>query len=72
MNAVMSGVFQGIGYDLEDKLKEKEKEMGRDSRCREKGLVPIDIDIVICDGEIWKDWDYRQKFFQIGYSQLNS
>lgn len=71
MNAVVKGIFQGIGYDLEEKLKEKEKEMGRNSECRQRGDVPIDIDIVVCDGAIWKPWDFRQRFFTIGYSQLS-
>ena len=71
MNAVVKGIFQGIGYDLEEKLKEKEKEMGRNSECRQRGEVPIDIDIVVCDGAIWKPWDFRQRFFTIGYSQLS-
>lgn len=70
LNAVVKGVYQGIGYDLEEALKDKEREMGRNSECRAKGEVPIDIDIVICDGEIWREWDYRQKFFTIGYSQI--
>lgn len=70
MNAVVSGFYQGTGLELGDLLKDKEREMGRDSQCREKGDVPIDLDIVVCDGGIWKEWDYRQKFFQIGYRQL--
>ena len=70
MNAVVSGFYQGIGYDLEDSLKTKEKEMGRTAECRERGDVPIDLDLVICDGDIVRPRDYKQKFFQIGFSQL--
>lgn len=72
MNVVISGFYQGQGFELEDLLKEKEHQMGRNTECREKGLVPVDIDIVILDGDITKPWDYRQKFFQIGYSQINT
>lgn len=71
VNAVMKGFYQGDGIQLESLLKDKEREMGRSSKCREKGDVPIDIDIVVCDGTIYKPWDYRQKFFQIGYHQLS-
>ena len=71
INAVVEGYFQGNGLELEDLLKKKEKEMGRTIACREKGDVPIDMDIVMMDGEILKPWDFRQKFFQIGFSQLN-
>lgn len=71
MNAVLQGFFEGSGIQLDDKLKEKEREMGRSAQCREKGDVPIDMDIVVCDGSVYKEWDYRQRFFRIGYEQLS-
>lgn len=71
MNAVIKGFFQGDGFQLEDLLKEKEHQMGRTSECRDRGDVPIDLDIVIMDGEIVKNWDYRQKFFTLGYNQIS-
>lgn len=71
MNAVVSGVFQSTGIDLEDMLKDKERLMGRTAECKEKGDVPVDLDIVMLDGEIVRPWDYRQKFFRIGFSQIN-
>lgn len=70
LNAVLKGFYPGNGIELEALIKDKEREMGRNSQCRDKGLVPIDIDIVICDGEIYKPWDYRQKFFKTGYLQI--
>ena len=70
MNAVITGFSSGDGFQLEDLLKDKEREMGRNKRSRLSGDVPIDMDIVICDGEILKEWDYRQKFFQIGYKAI--
>ena len=70
MNAVIEGFFSGDAFQLNDLLKEKEREMGRNSQCREKGDVPIDMDIVICDREVFKSWDFRQKFFQFGYAQI--
>lgn len=70
LNAVISGVYEGPGYELDDRLKIKEHEMGRDKNCRDKGDVPLDMDIVIENREVIKDWDYRQKFFQIGYQQI--
>lgn len=72
MNAVVSGFYQGTGFQLDDAIKEKEHEMGRTSECREKGEVPVDMDIVVCDGEVLRDWDFRQKFFRLGYSQIHS
>ena len=70
VNAVVSGFYEGPGFQLDDIFKEKEHEMGRDSKARQRGDVPIDMDIVILNNEVIKDWDYRQKFFRIGYSQL--
>lgn len=70
MNAVIKGFYSGDGIDLEDLLKDKELQMGRTSQCREKGEVPIDMDIVLMNNEIIKTWDYRQRFFQYGFKQL--
>ena len=71
MNSVVKGFYSGTGIQLENNLKEKEREMGRDSECREKGDVPIDMDLVVMDGGVIKNWDYRQKFFQIGFQQIS-
>lgn len=75
LNAVMSGYYQAEGIDVKDSLeelfKEKEHRMGRTAKCREAGEVPIDIDLVILNGDVVKAWDYRQKFFQIGYQEIS-
>ena len=71
MNAVVSGKFEGTPDELDLILKNYEKEEGRDKQCRERGEVPIDIDIVIAEEAIIKEWDFRQKFFQIGFSEIN-
>lgn len=70
MNAVLTGFYSGDAFQLNDLLKEREREMGRTAACREKGDVPIDMDIVVCDNEVFKPWDYRQKFFRIGYEEI--
>lgn len=70
VNVVVQGFYSGDAFQLNDLLKEKEHEMGRTAECKAKGDVPIDIDIVICDGTIYKPWDYRQKFFRIGYEEI--
>lgn len=69
-NAVLKGFYEGDGIMLDELIKEKEREMGRDAGCRERGDVPIDIDIVIENGGVVKPWDFRQKFFQTGYSEI--
>lgn len=55
---------------LDNIFKEYEIAHGRDKSARERGIVPIDIDIVIFDDNIIRHWDYRQTFFQIGYLEL--
>ena len=70
MNAVIMGYYEEDGFQLDELLKDKERKMGRTAELRKKGDVPIDMDIVIMDGEVVKDWDYRQKFFQIGYNEI--
>lgn len=70
MNAVIKGFFQGDAFQLEDLMKDKEREMGRTQECRSKGDVPIDMDLVVCDGTIYKDWDFKQKFFRIGFEEI--
>lgn len=71
MNAVIEGFYQGTGIELDGLLKEHEHKKGRTPECREKGMVPVDLDIVIMDGEVVKPWDYRQKFFRLGYDSFS-
>lgn len=70
INAVVAGYTPSDFEKFNGFLKEYEKASGRDSKCRELGLVPIDIDIVIWDGQILRPWDYRQTFFKIGYMAI--
>ena len=50
--------------------KEYEFENGRDSACRQRGDVPIDIDVVIWNEEIIRPLDYSSSFFKIGYAMI--
>lgn len=62
----------GLAYaELESAFKTYEFLCGRDAEARAAGIVPIDIDIVITDGEVTRPWDYRQQFFKIGYSAIH-
>ena len=70
LNCVVCGKWNGGIDELEHSLKDYERRKGRDEACRKRGDVPVDIDVVICDGEIIKEWDYRQKFFQIGFGEI--
>lgn len=69
-NAVACGNFTGNCDEFDAELKRYEFSCGRDEQARQRGDVPIDIDIVVADGTILRDWDYRQSFFRIGYNQI--
>lgn len=66
-NSVLRGRTNTSHEELNELIKEYELSCGRDSNARQKGLVPIDIDIVIYNDEIIRPWDYRQNFFKIGF-----
>ncbi|MFG6428015.1 2-amino-4-hydroxy-6-hydroxymethyldihydropteridine diphosphokinase [Lepagella muris] len=70
MNAVVSGSYPGSLSDLEMACKEYERSCGRDEESRREKRVPVDVDIVMADGEILRSRDYACSFFQQGYRQL--
>lgn len=70
INAVISGRTADDMSRFNALLKEYEVSAGRDERCRSLGIVPVDIDIVVFNGEVVREWDFRQNFFKIGYSEL--
>lgn len=72
VNAVVSGQTDLTVDALNARLKEYELMCGRDENSRRSGIVPVDIDIVIVDGKVIREWDFRQSFFRIGYSELFS
>lgn len=65
-NAVMRG-STSLSFDLlNQKLKGIEFRLGRDAAARARGDVPVDIDIVMWDGEVVRPKDFEQDFFRIG------
>ncbi|MDE7441374.1 MAG: 2-amino-4-hydroxy-6-hydroxymethyldihydropteridine diphosphokinase [Muribaculaceae bacterium] len=69
-NAVACGK---IGLELEEfnrRLKVYERDCGRTEEARIRKEVPIDIDIVIWDGEIIRPVDFSREFFRIGYEDI--
>lgn len=70
MNAVCSGVFKGSRESIESLVKEYEVVAGRDSVCRSIGLVPVDIDIVVMDGQVVRPRDFNQRFFSKGFDEI--
>ena len=58
--------------ELDNRLKIYEVSKGRDDGARERGDVPIDLDIVLADDKVLREWEYNQEFFRRGFRQLNT
>ena len=54
------------------RLKLLECEFGRTLESRERGEVPLDIDIVIWNGEIRRPVDFKSAYFICGYKKMNA
>lgn len=51
-------------------MKQYERECGRTPQSKSLGSIPIDIDIVIFNGQIIRPKDFAQTYFSLGYQQL--
>ncbi len=72
MNAVVE-IRTSLSFELlQDACKMFEISSGRDLKCREQGLVPIDIDIVMWNNEILRPKDHTCDFFKIGFNSMKS
>ena len=56
--------------DLNLQIKKIEAESGRTAQSRKRGEVPLDIDIVIWNGEIRRPEDYASTYFTKGYKEI--
>ena len=70
MNAVMIAESRYDYAELNCCLKQYELRCGRDEACRQRGDVPIDIDLVIWNNAVVRTIDYSARFFRIGYEEL--
>ncbi|MDE6481191.1 MAG: 2-amino-4-hydroxy-6-hydroxymethyldihydropteridine diphosphokinase [Muribaculaceae bacterium] len=70
LNAVVYGKTSLSKKELEILCKKYEAECGRDEEMRDAGKVPVDIDLVIYDGDILRHNDYKREFFKIGYAMI--
>lgn len=52
------------------RFKQMERELGRRPEDKATGIVPVDIDIVVCDGEVVRPRDFGARHFRIGYEDL--
>lgn len=72
LNAVAEIDSEMPTEDLQARFKQMERESGRNEEARKRGDVPIDIDIVECDGEVVRPKDYNAEYYRIGKSRLTS
>lgn len=70
LNAVASGYSRCEFEDLKYRLKQYEQLSGRTLESKKKGVIPIDIDIVMWNDVVLKDNDYKQQYFQIGWTLI--
>lgn len=70
LNAVVKFVADVNAADLMLRFKELERICGRTDEARKRGEVSLDIDIVLCNGEILREEDFNAAYFQRGYREL--
>lgn len=72
LNAVFVG-YSEFPFDiLHTRLKQYEKDCGRTALSKVTGIVPIDIDIVMWNGDILRRRDFEMSYFKIGWEQINN
>lgn len=69
-NAVLVGCYDGELAVIEPMIKGYEISSGR--VATDLKSVAIDIDLVMCDGIVLREWDYNQRYFKIGYAVIKS
>lgn len=55
---------------LLESLSEIETRLGRKLDSKQRGMMPIDIDLVTFDGDIVSNYDFSRPYFKILYSQI--
>ncbi|MGN0228835.1 MAG: 2-amino-4-hydroxy-6-hydroxymethyldihydropteridine diphosphokinase [Muribaculaceae bacterium] len=58
--------------ELSAMFKDYEKQCGRTPESKLLGAIPIDIDIVVWNGDVVRPRDYCQEYFQIGWREIAS
>lgn len=71
-NAVVRIVTVLEERNLQNMFKQWECEAGRDEHARLNKIVPIDIDIVVFNGDTVRPSDFERDYFQRGFLQLIS
>ena len=58
--------------ELNTALRDLERRLGRRPDSKERGQMPVDIDIVEYDGRVVSHDDFERQYFATCYRQLNS
>lgn len=72
LNAVVHGMTPHTKDELVAHLKSLEVDAGRTNELREKGIVPMDLDLVIWNFRVVRPDDFQKTYFNIGYRELLS
>lgn len=58
--------------DFRNELKSLELQYGRNENSKSIGVMPLDADIIIWDGEIIDRYQYSREYFRIGYLEITA
>ena len=71
LNCVASIISELSFEELSTMMKDFEADCGRTPQSKQNGSVPIDLDIVIWNGDVIRERDFEQHYFQIGWKEIN-
>lgn len=56
--------------ELREQLKQIEREAGRTAESKLRGIIPLDIDVLACDGEVLRPDDWEKEYVKLAMSRL--
>ncbi len=69
-NAVAAVTTDAPIEQMVAEMKEIERDAGRRPQDHGSRVVPLDLDVVTCDGRVLRPADYTRSYFTIGYHQI--
>lgn len=72
LNAVISAGTRKNLDEISQLLKQYEMVCGRTPASKLEGNIPMDIDIVIWNGDVLRQRDFAQQYFQRGWQELKT
>ena len=70
LNAVMLASTTKSIDEVNAAFKQWEKECGRTPESKSQGVIPIDLDVVVWNGEVIRATDYSRDYVSKGVAQL--